>query len=151
MTQLVGGLFGHVLVEPAGGSAREQNALDGTVLERPVGERVRERREQVGGVVTFTQSKNLARVVTGRSMRVFLERREESGGRITEIGEGATQLVEIRAPLAAWWTMAVEDRLAPGATRQQRVAGDTAQIGLVDEQLVLGDAHREDIGDVVVG
>ena len=151
MPQRVGGLFGHVLVEPAGAPAREQNALDGAVLQGAVGQRVREGGEQRGGVVTFAQSKNLARVVSGRAMFAFLERDQEGGGRGTEIGEGAAQLVEIPAALSMSWTMSVENGLELGATRQQRVAGDTAQIGLVDEQLMLGDAHREDIGDVLVG
>ena len=59
------------------------------MLERAVGERVRERREQIGGVVTFAQSENPARVVTGRAMLVFFESGQEGGGHVAEIGEGA--------------------------------------------------------------
>ena len=151
MPQLVGGLFGHILVEPPGACAREQNALDGTVLACAVGQRVRERGEQRGGLVSFAQSKHLAGVVTGRAGRVLLERGQEGGGRGAKIGEGAAQLVEIGAALGMSWTMSVDNGLELGATRQERVAGDTAQIGLVDEQLGCGDAHREDIGDVLVG
>jgi hypothetical protein len=151
LPQFVGGLFGYVLVEPAGLSAGEQNALDGAVLQGTVGQRVRERRQQVGGIVAVAQRQHLARVVAGRAGRVLLQRRQEGGGRLTESAEGASQLVECRAALGMWWTMSVDNGLQLGTPRQQRVARDTAQIGRVDEQLLLGDAHRQDVGDVRVG
>ena len=70
---------------------------------------------------------------------MLLERGQEGGGRSAKVGESAAQLVEVGAALGMLWTMSVEDGLQLRAPRQQRVAGDAAQIGLVDEQLVLGD------------
>ena len=65
LPELFRGLFGYVLIEPTRARASEQYALDGGVFEGAVGEGVRECSEQVGGVITFAQSQNLAPVVTG--------------------------------------------------------------------------------------
>ncbi len=151
LPELFRGLFGNVLVETARACTRDQDAFDCGVFKGAEGQRVRERTEQVSGIVTFAERQHSARVVAGRAMLVFLERIEEGGGRVTDVGEGAAQLVEIGAVLGMSWTMAIEDGLLLGSTRAQRVASDTGQVGLVDEQLVFGDAHWEDLGDVVVG
>ncbi len=149
--ELLCGLFGHVFIEPAGVCPSDQDALDRGVFEGAKEQRVGKRGEQVSGVVAFAQGQHPARVIASRAVLVFFERGEKGGRWITKIGKGAAQLVEIRPVLGVARAVPIENGSALGTARQERVARDTGQVGLVDEQLVLGNAHREDLGDVLVG
>ena len=60
---------------------------------------MRERSEQIGCIVAFAKGQHSTRVIAGRAVLVFLERREEGGRRVTKIGKSTTQLVEIRPTL----------------------------------------------------
>ena len=90
-------------------------------------------------------------MVASRAGHAFLESREKCGRRITEVFEGAAQLVEIGTALGVLRPMTRQNRLLLSAARLELVPRDAGQIGFVDEQLTLGDAHREDLGDVIVG
>jgi len=149
--ELLGGGFGDVLIEPAAVGAGDQDATHVTVLQRPVGERVLEGAEQVGGVVALTQQQNLASVVARRAWLVPLEGGEVLQGRAAEVLEGEAQLVEVRATLGMAGPMTLEGGAQLSSTRQQGVASDAGQVGTVDEELVLGHSDRQDLGHVLVG
>ena len=149
--QSPGRVLGHVLVQPAAIGPGSEDPLDRGVLERAVLEGVRKGFEQVVGVPAFTQSEDLARVV-GRGARVaLLEGRQKCVRGIAQVLEGAAQLVEVRTALGVSGAVPGEDRVLLRTARFQLVARDAVQVGLVDEELVLGYAHREDFGDVVIG
>src|SRR5262249_57091860 len=62
------------------------------------------------------------------------------------------ELVEIDGAFAARGRVVAGGvELVAGAARGELVAGDAAEVGGVDEQLALGDAHGQDVGHVLVG
>lgn len=139
-----------VLFEPATIGPCDQDSFDSGVVDGAVGERVREGLEQIGGVIALAQSKDLAGVVAGRARLVFFQGCEECGRRAAQVAEGAAQVVQIGAAVGVWRSMTGQDRALLGAARLELVACDAGQVGLVDKELVDGDAHGENLGNVFV-
>jgi hypothetical protein len=106
--ELLGGGFGDVLVEPAAVGAGDQDAAHVTVLQRPIGERVLEGAEQVGGVVALPQQQDLASVVARRAGLVPLEGGEVLQGHDAEVPVSEAQLVEVWAALGMAGAMTLE-------------------------------------------
>lgn len=143
-----------VLGEPPRGGSREQDALDALVLPRTVAVGVAERSAEVVGAVALAQQQNAAGVVGCLAPRRHLERIEEGPGGLAHVAEGAAELVEIcgRPPLlvGTWMVLAGPD-VPAAAARSESVPRDAPQVGRIGEQLVRGDAHGEERGDVFVG
>jgi len=105
---------------------------------------VRQGADEVVGAEALAQREDLARVVPGRPGLRLLERGQKHGGALVEGGEGRPELLEVGAAVGVPWAVPVEDRSLLRAARQQRVSGDAGQVRAVDEELVLGDAQRQD-------
>lgn len=149
--EFVGGGLGDVLLEPARVGARLQDSLDAIVLQGAIAERVRERLEQVRCVVCPAQKKYVAGMVASRAWQAFLEGGKEGGGGLTELCEGAAQLIEVRSAVGMRRPVTGQDRALLSTATTKLVSRDAGQVGLVDEELVLGDAHWQDLGDIIVG
>jgi len=71
---------------------------------------------------------------------------------LAHVGERDAELIEIDRALALCRRMeACGIETQAGAARREFVACDAAQVGGIDEEFVLGDADRQEVGDVVVG
>jgi hypothetical protein len=78
-----------------------------------------------------------------------LEAEQEVGGRVAEPFEGGAHEIEVGRPRLR---CAARERCAlVGALRQPLVDDDRPQVGAVDVHLGLGDADRQEGGDVLVG
>ena len=115
---------------------------------------VAERGVDVGGVVALAQEQDLARVVAPTRGGPALLEAGRRRRRARPCSSKATrELVEIDGALAL---------AAAGGGRRDRACRPAPrgasswramqrEVGGVDEELVLGDAHRQDVGDVLVG
>jgi Uma2 family endonuclease len=129
-----------------------EDALDGAMLESAEPRGVPERGVEIRGGVASAQHEDAARLVAPDPWRARAQQPEERGRPRTQAVERHGELIEIHRALAARrWMEARRVELEPEAARRELVASDARQVGGVDEQLVLGDAHRQDVGHVVVG
>ncbi len=110
-----------------------------------------ERGAEVGGGVALAQEQDLASVVAGEAALGGGEAGEEAGSVEADVGEGLLDLGEVGAAAIPGWVDELRIDVHPSAARREFVARHEPEIGGVDEELVLGDADREDLGDVVVG
>lgn len=77
---------------------------------------------------------------------------EESCGAIAEACEHGGELVEIdRALPPGWLVEASRISFRTGAARRELLARDALEIGGVNEELTLGNADGQDVGDMLVG
>ena len=146
------GLLRDVLVERARRRARSEDALDGVVLEGAEGGRVTECGVEVVGGEALAEQEDLARLVSPDPRRPGAHEAEEAGGVLAHLLEGDAQLIEIDGALPPGARVkpgGVE--LEPSAAGRELMARDAGEVGGVDEELALGDADRQDVGDVVVG
>ena len=149
--QFLGRVGGDVLVQPAAIGPGGKDSLNRRVFERAVLESVRQGIEEVGGIVPVAQSEDLTGVIARRARLAFLEGEEEGVRRVSETVEGRAQLAEIGTTVGVAGAVPGKDRVLLRAPGLERVMRDQGQVGLVDEELVFGDAHGQDLGDVLVG
>lgn len=143
--------LGNILLEPARVGAGLQDPLDAIMLQRAIAQGVSERFEQILCVVGFAQSQDPASMVARRARQAFLESTKEGGPGLAELGEGAAHLVDVGSAVGVRRPMTGQDRPLLSTATPKLVPRDAGQVSLVDEEFVLGDAHRQDLGDVVVG
>ena len=149
--QPAGGLLGDVLGEAAWGGARGQDPLDGLVLEGAEGTGVGERGGEVGGGVALAQEQDLTGVVAGEAALRGGEAGEEACTALAAVGEGLLDLGEVGAAAIPGRVDELRVDVHAAAAGRELVARHEPEVGGVDEELVLGDADGEDLGDVVVG
>ena len=146
------GVLGDILVERAGYRARLEDALDGAVLERTEPRGVREGGVEIRGRVACAQDEDDTRLVAPDPRRPRAEQPEERRPARPQTVEDGSELIEIHGALAARRRVqALGIELEAGAARRELVTRDARQVGGVDEQLALGDADGQEVGDVVVG
>lgn len=110
-----------------------------------------ERGVEVGGVVALTEHENLSKLVNPLANWAGAREQEKVVGTLPHLVEGHAELIEIDRTVAARrWVVTMGVELVAAAAWSKLVSSDTAQVGGVHEQLVLGDANREDVGHVVV-
>ena len=147
-----GGLGGDVLVERARGGAGGEDALDGLMVEGAVERGVLERGGEVVGGEALAKQEDLACLVPPDPRRSSAHEAEEARGVLAHLLEGEAELVEIHRALAPRSRMkASRVEPEPLAAGRELVARDAGEVRGVDEELALGDADRQDVGDVVVG
>src|SRR4051812_15758403 len=151
LVEPAGALLGDVLGEPARGRARGQDARHGGVLEGAEGAGVAERGGEVARRVALSQEENLPGVVAGEAALGRGEPGEETPSRLADGGEGHLQLIQVSAAAVPPGLVgAGRDDVVAGAARGQLSFGHQLEVSRVDEELVLGDADGEDVGDVVI-
>jgi hypothetical protein len=145
------GVIGDVLGEPARRRARGEDAGDGLLLEGTEGVGMAERAVEVGGGEALAQEQDLARVVARLPRRMGAEQAGEEGrGHRAHLLESGAQLVEVDDAAAPRLVRAGRGDVRAGAARRELVARDAAQVGGVDEELMLRDAHGQEVGHVLV-
>ncbi len=145
------GVLGDVLGEPARRRARGEDAGDGLLLEGTEGVGMAERAVEVGGGEALAQEQDLARVVARLPRRMGPEQTGEKGrGHRAHLLESDAQLVEVDDSAAPRLVRARRRHVRAGAARRELVARDAAQVGGVDEELVLRDADGQEVGHVLV-
>lgn len=146
------GVVGDVLVERPRRGAGLEDPLDGAVLERTEARGVSERTIEVSGVEPLAQEEDLSGVMAPGACRPGAQEPEESCGAIAEAGKHCGELVEIdRALPPGGLVEASRISFRTGAARRELVARDAVEIGGVNEELTLGNADGQDVGDVLVG
>ena len=147
------GLLGDVLVERAGRGAGGEDALDGVVVEGAEARGVARARRR-GRRWRSARAAGGSGAPGGPRRRggPALMRRKKRAACSPMLLEGDAELVEVDGALPAG------PRVEPGgvepeplAAGRELVARDAGEVGGVDEELALGDADRQDVGDVVVG
>lgn len=150
--ETLGGGLRDVLVEGAGAAARHQNALDGSDVEGAVERGVGQRGVEIRGVVALAQEQDAAGVMGPVARRRAGGESNEVVRALAHLLKRGAELVEIGRPVASRArVVAVGVELVAAAPWSELVAGDTLEVGGVDEELVLGDAHGHEVRDVVVG
>ena len=109
-----------------------------------------EGRAEVGGGVALAQEQDLAGVVTGEAALGGGEPGEEAGAIHADACEGLLDLGEVGAAAIPGRMDEIGVDVHAAAARGELVARDEPEVGRVDEELVLGDADGQDLGDVVV-
>jgi len=145
------GVFGDVFVESPGDGACLEDALYGVVVEGAETSGVCERGIEVLRLEAGAQDEDTAGVMGPDARRPGAHQAEERGAALTDAVEGAGELVEIESALAPRRrveTLGIDH--APRATGSELVTSNALEVGTVDDELALGDAHGEQIGDVVV-
>ena len=106
----------------------------------------------VGRGVALAQLQDAAGVVRGRPWVGLDEAAQEIAGRLAEREEVlADDLQRSASAVQARWPVRGEHAVAALAPGQKLMVGDAGQVRPVDEELVLGDAHRQQRGHVLVG
>ena len=148
----LGGVFGDVFVERARAMTAGEDAFDRSRLERAEARRVREGSNDVGGVVARAQEQDLPGVMGPDAGRQGDELGEERGRALAQLGEGLAELVAVDDGLPVGVRVQAERvNLFAATARAQLVAREARDVGAVDEELRLGHAQGEKVGDVVVG
>lgn len=107
---------------------------------------------EIGSVVAGAQDEDAPCLVAPDARGPGGEQPEERGSALAEALKRGGELVEIDGALAPRGRMVTRGiELVAGATRGELVARDATEVGGVDEQLALGDAHGQDVGHVLVG
>lgn len=146
------GVVGDVLVERPRRGAGLEDSLDGAVLERTEAGGVSERAIEVSGVEPPAQEEDLSGVMAPGACRPGAQEPEESCGAVAEAGERCGELVEIDWALPPGGLVEAGGvSFRTGAARRELVARDAREIGGVNEELALGNADGQDVGDVLVG
>jgi len=146
------GVLGDVLGEPSRGRARGEDAGDGLLLEGAEGKGMAERAVEVGGGEALAEEEDLSGVVTGELGRGRAhEAGEEGRGQGPHLLEGHPQLVEVDHTTPPRLVRARRRDVRAGAARRELVTRDAAQVGGVDEELVLRDADGQEVGHMLVG
>jgi hypothetical protein len=146
-----GGLLGDVLVECARQGARGEDALDGGVVAGAERGGVTECLVDLLGAIALAQEQDVSRLGTPHPRWRLAHQAKELRGALAHVCERDVELVDVDGTMA--FVGGVEARgVEPksGAARSELVACDARQVGGVHEQLALGDAHGQDVGDVVV-
>lgn len=110
-----------------------------------------ERGTEVGGGVAFAEEQDLPGVIAGEAALRGDEAGEEAGAVEADVGEGLLDLGEVSAAAIPGRVDELRVDVHAPAARRELVARHETEVGGVDEELVLGDADGEDLGDVVVG
>ena len=148
----VHGLFGDVFIKRAWQSAGGEDAPDSVVPEGAEARGVGEGVVEIGGVVTLAEQEDLASLMSPHARRAGAHEMEERGGAFAHVLEGDAELVEVDKALPAGLRMeAMGVELEPFTAVDELMAGNTGEVGSVDKELILSDAEREDVGDVIVG
>ena len=106
--------------------------------------------ESFGGV-SLSEQQDLSRLRPPDARGALAHQAKELGGALAHALESETELVQVDRALSL--RLRVEAggiQLEPRAARSELVTRDALQICGVHEQLALRDAHREDVGDVIV-
>lgn len=106
---------------------------------------------EVGGGVALAEEQDLPSVIAGEAALRGDETGEEAGAIEADVGEGLLDLGEVGAAAIPGRVDELGIDVHPAAPRRELVARYETEVGGVDEELVLGDPDREDLGDVVVG
>jgi len=147
-----GGLLSDVFVEGAWLRARSKDPLDGGVLEHAEAVGVPERSVELLGRVALAQQHDPARLPRPCARSAGAQLAEEVGSPLAHAPESDAELVSIdRIFVSLGDGMKTRGIELEGCTaRRELVARDTPQVRGVDEELALRDAHRQDVGDVLV-
>jgi hypothetical protein len=126
--------------------------LDGAVLEGAEPRCMSERGVEIVGGVAGAQNEDAPCLVSPDARGPGGEQPEEHGGTLAHALERSGELVEIDGALAAGrWMVAGGVELRARASRGELMARDAPEVGRVDEELALGDAHGHDVGHMLVG
>lgn len=148
----VHGLLGDVFVERSRARAGCKDALDGACVEGAKARGVAERGVDVGGREALSQEQDLTCLVSPVSRRSRAHQAKEARGMLAHVFEGDAKHVEVDRCLSLRsWVESGGIEPESLAARGELVACNAGQVGGVDEELLLGDADGEEIGDVVVG
>ncbi len=105
----------------------------------------------VGGVVAGAQEEDLPGVMGPDPGGKGGELSEEGCGVLPHLLERRAELFDVDGRLAVRSRVQAERVGSPAAAGTEPVAREAGEVGPVDEELGLGDAEREKVGDVVVG
>ena len=131
-------------------SARE-DALDGGRLEGAEASGMGECGVDVGGVVAGAQQEDLPSVMGPDPGGQGGELIEEGRGVLAHLLKRRSELVDVDGRLAVGSSVQAERVILLATTAGTKlVAREAGEVGPVDEELGLGDAQREEVGDVVV-
>ncbi len=122
------------------------------MLEGAEARRVAEGSVEIVGGEALAQQDDLPGLVSPDPRRARAHEAEEAGSVLAHLVEGDAELVEIDGALPPGLRvepLGIEPE--PSAAGRELVAGDAGEVGGVDEELSLGDADREDVGDMRVG
>ena len=145
------GLLGDVLVEGARPGARGEDAVDGGVVARAERGGVAQGLVDLLGAIALAQQQDVSRLDAPDTWRALAHQVKELDGVLAHVCERDVELVDVEGALSlVVGVQAGGVEPEPGAARSDLVARDAAQVGGVHEQLALGDADRQDVGDVVV-
>lgn len=100
--------------------------------------------------VALAEEQDLAGVIASEAALRGGKAGEEAGAVGTDVGESLLDLVEVGASAIPGRVDELRVDVHSPAARCELVAGHEAEVGGVDEEFVLGDADRENLGDVVV-
>lgn len=144
-------MLGDVLIEGAGHALGGQDPLDGGVAKRAVGGCVREGFVELIGSVALAEEQDLSDLCAPHPCAAEADEAEELGGALAHRLEGEPDLLEVDGAPSLGRRMEPSGvDLEAGSARAELVARDQAQVGGVDEELTLGDPHRDKVGDVLV-
>ncbi|XXT55491.1 hypothetical protein WMF28_23400 [Sorangium sp. So ce590] len=146
------GVLGDVLVERARRRAGGEDAPQRVGIEGAKALRAPQRRVEIGGRISLAQEQDLPRLMRPDPRRTRAHEAEEACGVLTHLLEGGAEHLEVDGALAprrrvqAGWI-----ELEPLAAWSQLVTRDAGEVGAIDEELVLRDADRQEVGDMIVG
>ncbi len=145
-------LLGDVLLEAARTADGRQDLAHGVGTQGAVACSALQGPDDILGIEAGTKAEDEARLMKIQPRRGLAHELEELGGTLAHALECLAQLVSIGGrAMSRGWVKAVRVELEALSAGGKLMASDAAQIGAVDEQLVLGDAHGQDVGDMVVG
>lgn len=105
---------------------------------------------KVGGGVTLAEEQDLASVVAGEAALGGGQTSEEAGAVDAHVGEGLLDLGEVGAATIPRWMDELRVDVHASTAWSELVARNESKVSGIDEELVLGDADGQDLGDVVV-
>lgn len=145
------GVFGDVLVEGARHRTRGEDTLDGAMLEGAEGGGVAKCRVDIVGAKALPQEQDLTGLTAPNAGSAEAHQAEEGGGALAHALEGDLDLVQVDGAPAVGRRMELGGiELETLTAWSELVACDALQVGRIDEELALGHAHRQQIGDVIV-
>lgn len=150
--EAAGGFFRDVFVERTRPVSRLKDSQDGLVAERSEAEGVPERRVDILGGVTLAQEQDAPGAVAPLARGCGAEPPKELCGVLAHLLEGRANLIEVDGRASAITSMeTLRIDLQATSSWSELVGCNALEIGGVHEELALGDAYGEQIGDVVVG
>lgn len=145
-------LLGDIFLEAARTADGREDLANGVGSQGAVASSAVEGADDIFGIEAGAKAEDEARLMKIQPRRGLAHELEELGGTLAHALECPAQLVGIGGrAMSRGWVKAVRVELEALSAGGKLMASDAAQIGAVDEQLVLGDAHGQDVGDMVVG